>query len=342
MIAAALAAAEAAGATLETLGCGIAAGYEAMIRLGAAINPDHYEYWHTTGTCGTFAAAAAVARSLGLDAEATERAFGIAGTMAGGLVYVFGTEAKLVTVGNAARNGVIAAELAAAGYSAPEDAFASEKGYARAARGKQDLSFMVPREGDRLLLEDAYYKIHASCGHTHSALDALQALMMEETIEPEAVERVEVLAYKTAVTLCSCYQTETETQAKFSLPFCLSCMLHDGKVTLAQFDAAHLESDALRAYAQRIEVKEEAAFTADYPVLRKEMVLLHMADGRTLKKQIDLPLGRPETAFIEKKYEALAGMTVSRRASRNIRDVLMNMREDDTLEALSEALNQLQ
>lgn len=341
VIAAAFAAAEAYGATLETLSCGIASGYEAMIRLGAAINPDHYEYWHTTGTCGALAAAAAVSRILGLDAQKTETALGIACTMASGLVCVFGTDAKLVTVGNAARNGLVAAELAAAGYSAPEDAFASEKGYARAARGKEDLSFMVPKEGDKLLLEDAYYKMHASCGHTHSALDALQALMAEETIAPDAVERIEVLVYKTAVTLCAAYQTQTETKAKFSLPFCVSCMLHDGQVTLAQFDAAHLESEALRAYAQRIEVKEEPAFTADYPVLRKEKVILHMADGRTIEKQIDLPLGRPETVFIENKYASLTGMTVSPQVSGRIRDTLMQMRDDDTLEALSAALRQL-
>ena len=341
VIAAELAAAEAYGATLETLSCGIAAGYEAMIRLGAAINPDHYEYWHTTGTCGTMAAAAAVSRIIGLDAEKTETAIGIACTMASGLVCVFGTDAKLVTVGNAARNGLVAAELAAAGYSAPQDAFASEKGYARAARGKEDLSFMVPKEGDRLLLEDAYYKMHASCGHTHSALDALQALMAEETITPDAVSRIEVLVYKTAVKLCAAYQTETETKAKFSLPFCIACMLYDGQVTLSQFDAAHLESEALREYAARIEVKEDPAFTADYPVLRKEKVILHMADGRTLEKQIDLPLGRPETVFIENKYLALTGMTVSPEVSGKIRDILMHMKDDDTVDVLCAALRQL-
>lgn len=118
-------------------------------------------------------------------------------------------------------------------------------------------------------------------------------------------------------------------------------MLHDGQVTLAQFDAAHLESDVLRAYAQRIKVKEEPAFTADYPVLRKEKVILHMADGRTIEKQIDLPLGKPETVFIENKYTSLTGMTVSPQVSGRIRDTLMQMRDDDTLEALSAALRRL-
>ena len=200
---------------------------------------------------------------------------------------------------------------------------------------------MVPKEGDRLLLEDAYYKMHASCGHTHSALDALQTLMAEESISPGDVSSIEVLVYKTAVTLCAAYQTETETKAKFSLPFCIACMLHDGQVTLSQFDAEHLESRALREYAERIEVKEEPAFTEDYPVLRKEKVILHLADGRMLEKQIDLPLGRPETVFIENKYLALTGMTVTPEVSGRIRDTLMNMGNHDTLDALCAALRQL-
>ena len=79
VMAAALAVAEAEGADFNTFACGVASGYEAMIRLGGAVNPDHYEHWHTTGTCGTFAAAAAAGRIMGLSGEELERAFGIAG-----------------------------------------------------------------------------------------------------------------------------------------------------------------------------------------------------------------------------------------------------------------------
>lgn len=342
VMAAALAAAEATGATLETFSCGVAAGYEAMIRLGGAVNPDHYEYWHTTGTCGTFAAAAAAARIMGLDAARTEAAMGIAATMASGLICVFGTEAKLVTVGNAARNGLLAAELASRGFSAPEDAFASPKGYARAARGKDDLSFMAPRPGDSLLIEDAYYKMHASCGHTHSALDALQAIIAESGVKAEDVERVEVLAYRTAVELCAKYQTETETKAKFSMPFCVANMLMNGRVTLSEFDEAHLTSAAIRDYARRVTVREEPSFTRDYPGLRKEKVILTLRDGTVLEKQVDLPVGRPPYAFIEDKYFSLAQTVITREKSAAIRDLLMNMNESDTLAALGEAVRSLQ
>ena len=341
VLAAALAACEAEHADFELLALGITAGYEAMIRLGGAVNPDHYEYFHTTGTCGAFAAAAAASRIMGLDSETLERAFGIVSTMASGLVCVFGTEAKLVTVGNAARNGLMAAQMARAGLSAPEDAFASDKGFARACRGKEDLSFMVPKPGDALLLEDAYYKMHASCGHTHSALDALQALLKETPVCPEDVERIEVEVYKTAQTLCAAYQTETETKAKFSLPYCVACMLHFGQVTLSQFTPELLASASLSRYAQRISIRENPDFTRVYPQLRPEKVTLFLKDGRILSRQVDLPVGRPEYSFIETKFDSLAGMGTSPEQVHEIRALALGLSLQDRPSSLMQALKSL-
>lgn len=342
VMAAALAAAEAENADFERFAYGVASGYEAMIRLGGAVNPDHYEYWHTTGTCGTFAAAAAAARIMNLSGEETERAFGIASTMASGLVYVFGTEAKLVTVGNAARNGLIAAELARAGYSAPENAFAGEKAYAQSANGKKDLSFMLPKPGDKLMLEDAYYKMHASCGHTHSALDALQALMADEHVSFDQVESAQVQVYRTAEKLCAALNTETETKAKFSLPYCVACMLRFGQVTLAEFGDSVMTDPEVLSLAKRVQVQENPDFTREYPVLRTEKVILHMKDGRTLSRQVDLPVGRPPYAFIEKKFFSLAGMAVSSDAAARIRETVLNLQLSDTLDTLGGLIRPLE
>ena len=341
VIAAALAAAEAEGADFARFACGVASGYEAMIRLGGAVNPDHYEHWHTTGTCGAFAAAAAAARIMNLNGEETERAFGIAATMAGGLVGVFGTEAKLVTVGNAARNGVAAAELARAGFSAPQDAFAGEKGYARAANGKEDLSFMVPKPGDRLLVEDAYYKMHASCGHTHSALDALQSLMRDENVAWDQVAGAEAEVYATALKLCGALNTETETQAKFSLPYCMACMLRFGQVTLAEFAPQTMQDPELLAFAARVQVRENEGFTRAYPALRTEKVILRMKDGRVLSRQVDLPVGKPPYAFIEKKFFSLAGMGAALGLCEQIRDAVLSLPLDETLEPLGAMIRRL-
>lgn len=341
VIAAALATAEACGSTFSQYSMGVAAGYEAMIRLGGAINPDHYEFWHTTGTCGTFAAAAAAARIMGLDAGKMETAMGIASTMASGLVYVFGSDAKLVTVGNAARNGLVSAQLAARGFTAPEDAFAGHKGYAQSANGKKDLSFMVPGSGDKLMLEDAYYKMHASCGHTHSALDALQILMSENSFAIDDVDSVEVYVYRVARELCAGYQTETESAAKFSMPFCIASMLHSGKCTLAEFRPEALHDEALRDWARRITIMEDPAYSADYPQLRRERVILHLRDGSTLAKQVDLPQGKPPYQFIEQKFNSLAEMIVSHKCAEGIKHTILNLPECDSMEVLGSTIRNL-
>lgn len=336
VIAAALAAAESLDADFETYAMGVAAGYEAMIRLGGAVNPDHYAYWHTTGTCGAFAAAAAVARIMGLTAEQMETAMGIASTMASGLVYVFGTDAKLVTVGNAARNGLAAAELARLGFTAPEDAFAAPKGYARAAGGKEDLSFMLPKPGDRLMLEDAYYKLHASCGHTHSALDALTGLMAEHGVTGEQVEEVEAQVYRTALELCGAFRTDTEARAKFSLPFCLAVTLLRGQCTLSEFQPQLRLSPEVADLARRVRVLEEPAFTATYPGLRTERVRLRLKDGRMLERTVDLPEGRPSQARLEEKFRALATMAIPRGDAEKILDTICALPDRGPVRALGD------
>lgn len=338
VVAAALAAAESRDATFLEYAMGVAAGYEAMIRLGGAVNPDHYVHWHTTGTCGTFAAAAAAAKIFGLSAAQTETAMGIAATMASGLVYVFGTEAKLVTVGNAARNGLLAAELAEAGFTAPEDAFAGPKGYARSAGGKEDLSFMVPQPGDSLMLEDAYYKLHASCGHTHSALDALQDLMEEHQVTAEQVERMEVEVYRTAWELCAAYQTETELKAKFSLPFCLASMLTYGRCTLSEFRPEVLHSAEIAELAGRISVRENEEFTKTYPRLRTERVKLWLTDGRTLERAVDLPVGRPPQSRLEDKFYTLTGMVIPREDAEKILETVLTIPEDAPVRTLGDLI----
>ena len=107
------------------------AGYETACRIGAALRPGHYDLgFHSTGTVGCFGAAAACARLLGLDAEATAPALGIAGTQAAGLKSQFGTMCKPFHAGKASQNGLLAARLAARGFSSRADIVECEQGFA--------------------------------------------------------------------------------------------------------------------------------------------------------------------------------------------------------------------
>jgi len=341
VIAAALAISEMHQASFEEYAMGVVVGYEAMMRLGAAANPEHYKYWHTTGTCGTFAAAAAAGKIMGLCTEQMETAFGFASTMASGLVYVFGTDAKLLTVGNAARNGIVAAELAFRNLSAPKDAFSGKEGYAVATGSKKDLSFMVPQKGDALMLEDAYYKMHASCGHTHSALDALQELLANETFTSDDIEKIEVQVYQKAYELCGLYQTSTTSKAKFSLPYCLAVMLLYGKCTLAEFVPEIRTSSVVEAYAKRITIKESVAYTATYPKFRTEKLSIWLKSGGVLEKSVDLPEGRPSHAFLDQKFLALSEMTITHEKALKIHETVLSIKKQEPISIVGNEIRNL-
>ncbi|QAT48930.1 MmgE/PrpD family protein [Caproiciproducens sp. NJN-50] len=339
VIPAAFAAAEKYDRTYEEYVLAVVSGYEAMIRLGASLNPSHYEYWHTTGTCGAFAAAAAAGKLLNLDTEGMQRAFGIAATMASGLVAVFGTDAKIVNVGNAAQNGLTAAELASKGFTAPTDVFERKKGYAQAASGPASVSFRGGALGKKLMIEDSYYKIHASCGHTHSALDALFSLMKTSDFKAEDVQKIEIRAYRKAVELTGEFRNASETEAKFSMPYCIAAGLLRGKVTLEEFSPELLHSPEVESLRKKIIVREDSDYTRLYPEKRKESVRI-LLPGRTLYQEVDLPDGKPTREFLVKKFRSLAERNLSEKKAENILHSVWSMTPETPVGELGEAITE--
>ena len=321
-ITSALMTAEAFDADFRSFALGACAGYEVMIRLGSALNPSHYDHWHTTGTCGTFAAAAAAAKVLGLSAEQLERAFGIAATMAAGLTCVFGTDSKLVTVGNAIRNGIQAALLAQAGVGSCENVIGRNGGYAEATSDKANF-VLLTEAPERLMIDTACYKMYASCGHTHSGLDALFALMKERPFSALDVEQISIRAYSKAAELIGGFKNETPSQAKFSLPYCVAAAVIDGAVSVRQFAERCLSRDDLRELARKVSVTAEPEYDIVYPKKRIETVRVCLHNSEVLEKTVELPLGRPPYSFVEDKFRTLAGMTVTADTAEDMKKLIL-------------------
>ena len=327
-----LAVAELCGSSFGELALGIAAGYEVMIRLGSALGPSHYDHWHTTGTCGTFAAAAAAGRLLGFRPEEMERALGLAATMAAGLVCSFKTDAKLVTVGNAVRCGIQAALLAREGLSAPAAALERPGGYGEAVSRGLDLSALTAHAPP--MIDTACYKLYASCGHTHSALDALFALLREHPFQAGDVERIRVSVYSKAAELVGRFQAGSAVEARFSLPYCIAAGILYGAVSVREFQPEALSSARLADLAQRVTVQADTALDAGYPQKRPETVRIALRDGRILEKTVLLPLGRPPYPEIEEKFLSLAGRTISREDALYIRGRVMSARPEEPVRDL--------
>ncbi len=197
-----------------------AAGVDTECIIGRYLGGSHYaEGWHATGTLGSFGAAAAAANLLGLDAETTARALGIAGTQAAGLKSQFGTMCKPLHAGHAAATGVQAARLAARGFTSRDDILEVTQGFA----ATQGHGASVERF-NRALIEDSYlpgvcFKYHAACYMTHSSIEAIRELVDANRIAPDDVHDVELTVSEGHFGVCNIPAPATGLEAKFSLRF---------------------------------------------------------------------------------------------------------------------------
>jgi 2-methylcitrate dehydratase PrpD len=312
---AALAIAERDGLGGADLLTAIVVGYEVENRIGRAMNPSHYRYWHATGTCGTFGAAAAAGRLLGLDEGEMARAFGIAGTQAAGLIEVFGTMSKPLNPGKAAMNGVLAALLAQRGFTSPDSILEAERGYFKAASSEPDPNRIVEGLGEGYQIMETIFKRHASCGHTHAPLDAVLEIVERYGVRAEDVEEVRVGTYPIAVELVGGnYGPKTPSEAKFSLPYCVAVALLYGKAGLEEFSTERLSDPRIRELSNKVKVYADPEFSKVR--LGSAKVEVIAKGGRAYFSRVDVPKGYPRNpmtkAELRAKFESLASLALPR------------------------------
>lgn len=194
------------------------AGVEVACRVGRFVTREHYEQgWHATATVGTFGAAAGAARVLGLDADATAMALGIAGTQAAGLKSMFGTMCKPMHAGKAASSGLLAALLAKRGFVSRPDVLECLQGFGATQSPGVDASAALAGLGDAPLVRDVLFKFHAACYGTHAAVEAARSLVSSQAVEPGRIARVEIRVKPRYLKVCNIPTPSTGLEAKFSL-----------------------------------------------------------------------------------------------------------------------------
>src|ERR1700731_2781942 len=186
-----LAVAQSIGSSGPELLTAAVAGYEVGIRVGEFLGRSHYQVFHTTGTAGTLAAAAAVGRLLNLSAEQMLDAFGSAGTQSSGLWEFLrdAADSKQLHTAMAAANGFMRAALSADGFKGATRILEGEKGMAAGMSTDADPARLTDRLGERWALTETSFKYHAACRHTHPAADALLAVMAEHGLQPQDIDR---------------------------------------------------------------------------------------------------------------------------------------------------------
>jgi 2-methylcitrate dehydratase PrpD len=309
IIPAALAIAERDELTGHDLMRAVAVGYEVGIRIAEAVNPSHYRYWHPTATCGVFGASAAAGALLGLDEEQLMHALGSAGTEAAGLweFLADGAMSKHLHPGKAAYDGIVAAELAARGFTGASRILEGPRGFFAATSETADPSRITDGLGVRFKIAENGFKQHSCCGHTHTAIDA--ALELRPVIGNRRIGRVEIDTYRVALDITDRAEPRTPYEAKFSIQYAVDTALLDGAAGLDQFDERRIAEPGVRALLDRTDAREEPAFTAAYPGDWPSRVRVTLADGETVERTVHQPKGMPanplDDAEIEAKFRRL-------------------------------------
>lgn len=309
---AALAVAQARGLDGDALLRAFVAGYEMAGMVGQYVGRAHYERgFHGTCTVGSFGAACAVSILMGLDAEATAVALGIAGTQAGGLKAQFGTMCKPLHAGKAAENGVSGAQLAARGFTGRADLLEAPQGFGAATSPAVDAqaAFATPAGGSHL--HNNLFKYHAACYGTHPSIDAVSAIVRQHELTPADVENIELDVEPGAQRMCDIRAPRTGLEAKFSLRLNVALVLA-GEVTSepATYSDATAQRADLIAMRERVSVRfmpEGWSYTLAEARIRTR-------DGRVLTQRHDS--GVPDTDLprqrqkLERKFMALAAPVV--------------------------------
>lgn len=235
-------------------------GVEVTCRIGAWLGRPHYNAgFHQTATSGTFGAAAAASRLLGLDAVQTSHALGLSATRAAGLKCQFGTMAKPFHAGMAAANGVECATLASFGLIARPDALESEGGFA-ATHGASPDQGAYPFAAGGYRFVDVQYKFHACCHGTHPALEVLLALRDEHQLRPEDIEAVTLVIHPQWLPVCCIPLPKTGLELKFSLTMTAAMVLGGvDTASLASFSDATCNDPTLTALAGRITIDTDTS-----------------------------------------------------------------------------------
>ena len=311
-IPAALALAQANGASGEEFLRAVIVGYEISTRIGAAMGKAHYKYWHNTGTIGVFGACAAASELLKLDARRFAHALATVTTFAAALQQAFRMDSmsKPLHAGRAAEAGVTAALAAREGVTGSLDVIEGDAGFGRAMSNGPDWEECFLSLGKTFNICRMTFKNHTCCGHTFAAIDGALALQGRMKIAAHEIERIRVGSYRAAKEVSGYESPTTPAEARFSLKYVVATALTHGSVRFAAFEPARMNDPATRELMAKIDVTIDSELDAAFPKQRAARVAFTARDGRQEEFLQPTRIGDPEAplsdAQLDAKYLELA------------------------------------
>ncbi len=316
-----LALCESGGRTGAELLTAYVVGSEIQARVGTGIGPEHYaKGWHTTSTIGVFGAAAGCSRLLGLDADRFGHAMGLAASGAAGLKANFGTMAKPLHPGAAAERGLLAARLAARGYTANPAAIDGNQGLAQAA-GTGDLDqSRINRWADDWTVLRTVFKFHAACHFTHAGIEAT-SLLLHQGLEARDVEQITLRVNPSILDVCGIASPTTGLEAKFSLRGTQALLINGfDTAAAATFEDGPINRQDVQAFIPRVVVEPDESLHAmatavNAQTMRGEQRATHDAS----RPSTDLT---EQATRLRKKFDAQATPVLGQQKTSELRDRL--------------------
>jgi 2-methylcitrate dehydratase PrpD len=300
----------AAMAVAEELGKGgrefleaVVAGYEVANRIAAAVHPRHtLSGFLPTGTCGTFGAACAAAKLMGVDRAGMLNALGNAGYLAPLSMaeqLMGGFTVKIVQAGQAASAGITAAVLARAGVTGSPHVLEGsllKGGFTQITTGGEPVPARITDGlGEHFTILDVYLKPYTACRHTHGAAQATLALVKAESLSHGDVEAIDVFTYGIAAMAVGkgVSRGESFVSAQFSIPYVVACCLLDREMGPGQLLESRLADESLLEFSKKVTVRYDDELNRMYPDRTASRVEISVKGGRKLARQVEIPRGDP-------------------------------------------------
>jgi 2-methylcitrate dehydratase PrpD len=333
---------KASGAQMATA---YVAGYEVWADLQRRDPQQHHEKgWHPTGIFGAIGAAAACASLRGLDAEKATTAIALGASQSAGLVSNFGTMAKPFHAGRSAHAGIIAARLAAAGFTASPDALEHPLGFLAAVSPKGNVDRSSQTQAGRdwsILTQGLSVKKYPLCYCTHRAIDGALDLLRDQRIGPADVKAITVSTSRRNTKILRNSRPQTGLEAKFSMQFAMASAVAAKRVGLTELTDTFVQRKDIQALMPKVEVvpddREDPARLGASPY---DLVVIETTDGRRLESaRVTLERGSPELPLSPEelwtKFEACFAVGNPKLASRAIFDALMSLERQPGIAAFT-------
>ena len=322
IISAALAVAEMVDSSGIDLLYGIIAGYDVANSVAEAINPHHYDWWHTTATVGFLGASTSSAVLLGLSSEQTSHALATSGTMAAGLQQAFRADAmsKPIHSGRAAEGGVLSALLAKNGVTGALDILEGERGFGNAMSVNVDWKKALDELEGNHSITKITQKNHAACGHVHAIIDAINHIRNTNDINPTQIKNIQIGSYQKTYEICRNPNPKTPYEAKFSAEYCAAMAFHKGRALRSgDFLKENFQDPSIKRLMGTVNLTIDDGCQSVFPSVRSAKVIVETLNGEifahfapTRKGDPDNPLSDLELSH---KYADLVEPVVGKSAS---------------------------